>query len=358
MPDSFRNKLNMLQAIPRYSTYWTAEEIKRKAGVACTDKHAREMLKYFESIPDFGVVRMPGGGPNPDKWAVKQQVTPPLFKMEAVTALTLQMASEMLDPLLSQSIRGELEPYFKSAEEVLKKAGYSLGSGHDADLRDFSDKVLFLPKDWSRLPPKIDSQTLNDIYMALLGDRKLRVVYRADLKDPEEMVLNPVGLLCRPPDFFLAATKDGLDGNSAIGVQRYKLDRFDTVEILDESAKVSPRDREQFLAIRSKRLNIDDHPFKNTGGFGKDVLLRLLARPGTVQYMVDRPFSADQEIKEQDDGRYLVEAKVKLGRNLLKDLVNFSVNKDVEVIGPPEVIDYLHDYAVDLAEMYLLKRSR
>jgi len=55
--DSFRNKLNMLQAIPREPTYWTAEEIKREAGFACSDKHARGMLKYFEeaipAIPQF-----------------------------------------------------------------------------------------------------------------------------------------------------------------------------------------------------------------------------------------------------------------------------------------------------------------
>lgn len=135
------------------------------------------------------------------------------------------------------------------------------------------------------LPPSLDESILDKLYEALLGRRKVEVVYRTDLKLP--VLLNPLGVLHRGPVSYLLAT---VADESA--PRLYALHRIRSVKLSAEDL-IEPPD-----------FCFDTWLEQGHGGFGQGqkIDLKLRVNRNLANVLEEAPFAKDQVVfhDEQD----------------------------------------------------------
>jgi hypothetical protein len=85
-------------------------------------------------------------------------------------------------------------------------------------------------------------------------------------------------------------------------------------------------------------------------GLGESFKIKLRFKEWTGHYVVERPFSKDQQADQAPDGSFVVTATVPNTRDLLSELFNFA--DDVEVLRPTALRDYIQERAQNVAGLY------
>ena len=83
---------------------------------------------------------------------------------------------------------------------------------------------------------------------------------------------------------------------------------------------------------------------------GESFKIKLRFKESTGHYVIERPFSKDQQADQDHDGSFIVKATVPNTRDLLSELFNFA--DDVEVLQPKALRDYLREKATAVAAQY------
>lgn len=219
----------MLQILPAYPATMTSRDIcdKLKPDYAVDPNTVRRDLKELSSV--FGIGNEPRSKTDHWFWSRNQD-----FAIRAMTVpemAAFRLVEEYLRQLLPTELFKEIEGPFNRARSSVAtlKAGNETVAGYEK----FRAVVPTQPM----VPPRINSAVHETICRALLKGRRIRTKYRSLSKGKSiECVLNPLGMILRPPAIYLVATSS--DGQDRDQIRLFALHRFDSTDELDEVATI------------------------------------------------------------------------------------------------------------------------
>ena len=345
--------LEVLEVAPRFKTTQQICEFLISRGDSVTERTVQRILNYYADHFQTKLVcrnKPEVAGRPPKEWAWSKAEGPPQFgDIPAQNALTLQLASELLKPILPASYLDDISRDLKRARQALGQIG--------SNSRKIPQKLAIFPRGQSRLPATVDSEILSTLFTAILTEKKVSANYTSGSGEKQrnaQYILNPLGLICRFDSFYLVHTRaleESKQGSA--NVEEWLLHRFKVVNIRDE--KVTAPDGFD-LAKHCHSPGFSKNTFTpELSQLGAEFEIELLFRKGTANYVMERPFSNDQTYRTQDDGRVLITATVKNNRELITDLRDFA--DDVEVLSPQALRTYFAGVSKTLYERYHRKEE-
>lgn len=343
----------LMEAIPTAPRYRTTDElhdeVRQRFDVSrrTIERDLREVI-----VPQYGdrldVRARDDGRPGIKAmrygWKTPEDA-PHLGVIDPEHALTMQLAAELLKPLVPAS-------FLRGIDSDLRRARRVLGQTRNAT-REVLNHLKILPRSTARLPAAAGNGKVLEVLAEAIGEgRQVRLRYRSiggDRIRDCEIEASVLGLIFRFDSFYAVAMAEG-HGKT-------------TVEAAVDDIPVHRISRAELTAARARRpraFSLERHT--RTAGFtrnrydaalmklGDTIKLRLAFNPRTARYIEERPFSADQVMRDLDDGRVLVTATVPNTRELLTELLSFM--DDVEILGPRALRRYFADLAARQCQRY------
>ena len=337
--------LETLERVPHFKTVKELCEVLEHESLGVDKRTIQRILSYFAY--NFGLKsrKREGEKGHPHEWAwSRKEGRPTVGDMDPPTALTFELAGQLLAPVLPASILEGMEWDFRRARKVLTQVG--------PKAKAITGKIRVVPRGTGRLPASVDPSVLHNLYDALIQNHKVLVKYlplSSESARPKDYTLNPLGIVTRMDSLYLVHVIDtdrpDRDPNK---VMEWPLHRFKNVTDLGSPARTPPHFD---LDTHLRKLGFLDNNFTATlRDAGETFKLNALFKPHTARYVEERPFGPDQKRTNTRDGRIRIEATVKNTRELLSQLHDFGA--DVEIIGPKVLRDYFTDLASQLYKQY------
>jgi len=312
MSDTLMRQWQMLRMIPRHPRKISTAELKQRladAGFETTLRTIQRDLMRLSSIYplDCDEPNRPFGW----YWITDAEVMD-IPGMDSHTALAFWLAGEHLVPLLPKTTLHRLQPHFRTAAHVLDS--FSADRGAPA----WRNKVRVLHRGPRLQIPAIDAEAQNQVYDALLRNRRLAITYAPRWQEGEkEYEINPLGLVLKDGITYLVCSMwDYSD------IRLLTLHRMQEAQVLDKPASIPDG------------FNLDDYIASGELDFavGGTIKLKALFSKDAAFHLDERPLSDDQKIEWQQNGRMLVTATVQDTSELRWWLMGFG--DQVEVLEP------------------------
>ena len=331
MNNKFLRQWTMLRQVPRYpakTTTRSLKEVLEEKGFEVTQRTIQRDLKALSAV-------MPGLLVDDEKdfpgwsWA-KEALLLDLPAMDANMALTFQLADHFLKIMFPPSVLNRLQPYFDSADNVLKTVDHP-GYSH------WGEKVRILSRTQSLIPATIREDVVAVIYEALFKGKQFRGRYIRRDKDEVEYDIHPLGLIFRESVVYLVATIWDYQDPRHLALHRFK-----QCDLLDEDA-VAPEgfDLDQFLSEGS---------FDYCDEENNTIQLKVLFSNWAGHHLLETPLSEDQKTEEKEEGQLQVEATVKDSAQLRWWLLGFG--DFLEVLEPEALRVEFADICHRMSECY------
>ena len=261
----------MLKVIPKAPSFILTTQLHQRLideGYTVTKRTVERDLQALSNI--MGLVY--GDSPEGFKWSYDITNTELLPNMSASEALLLTVAQQQLSHSLPENSISQLEPRFNKAKEVLST---------NTKYANWNSRISVLHHGLPLIRHPLNECIREAIYQAVLGNSKIKLLYKKNRDEPsEEYLLSPRGLIVRDYLHYLVATKDD-------SPNKFQLFNLSKVE------KVS----ETFHLIPNNDADLQAYFDSNPSGFvlEKDQLkLSLIAGGPLAQLLSDNALSEDQ----------------------------------------------------------------
>jgi hypothetical protein len=351
VPLEFERYITLLEKIEREPNWKTTRHLARELEdkdefLKASLRQVQRILEYFRDRFGLRCKQITNQRGAPYAWAwPKRGGRFPIPLMDPPTALTYQLAAELLAPLLPPAFLKELEWDLQRARRALLQAGKKASR--------LPGKVRVLPRGIARQPAKVDSGIVSAVLDGLLNDHQLRVHYapRFDGRSGvNTYLISPLGLAFRFDTLYLVLVvhEPANPDRAQDLVMEWPLQRFRSVELTDVRARPPEDfDLDKHLESAGFLQNLREPELR---ALGPTFRLEALFDPRSAVYLEERPFAADQTMHTQTDGRVLLTATVANTRELISELHAFGA--DVEVVSPKELRSYFADLGQRLHRMY------
>jgi len=348
-----RRHILQLLSSGRYRTAGEIQALLKDHGESLSERQIKrildELLDQDQLDARTRALTLKRGKPPTEYGRQRRTDVPEFERIEAHQALTLQLAAELLDPLLPASILEPLKVELKIAKRVI--------ADDTPSLKRFPNKVAVLPRGIGRPKARVYPKTLSNIYKAVLEERRIKVSYNAARYGKKQLrrhELNPLGLICRFDTLYLVHVLETDELNKDPDrVMEWPIHRFVSIELLPDPIR-KPAGFSLKAHLKSPGIIQNNHD-PRLKRLGESFKIKLRFKESTGLYVVERPFSDDQEAVQAVDGSYVVSATVPNTRDLLSELFNFA--DDVEVLAPKALRDYLKEKAEHVASQYQTQKK-
>ncbi len=334
MSDTLLRHIEMLSLIPVLPGKIAARDLHAKlqaegyaADVRSIERDLHKLSVRFALVSDDA---------RPAGWSWKAGQNPVRFpRMDAGTALTMDLVGRYLVPALPRSMLKSLEPEFAHARGILDALP-------QAPQTRWSRRIAVLPSGHQLLAPDVLPDVRNVVYDALLKGLRFEATYRSIHADePWRNVFSPLGLACRESVVYLVATI----GNYT-DPRQFALQRMSKPSLLDSAASVPEHfDFERY--VREEKSF--DYPS------GKTVRLELRVNDWLARQLEERRLSEDQTIAPiRSSENFRVTATVARTDQLYWWLRSFG--PEVEIIKPTTWRRQMALESESLSRMYATKR--
>jgi predicted DNA-binding transcriptional regulator YafY len=347
-PKEFARYWLLLESIENAPRYKTVEELQRildEGGYGVNKRTVQRIVGFFSKRFGLKSRERADERGRPFEWAwSKTEGRPVVGVMDPPTALTYELAAQLLAPLLPSTFLDGMERDFRRARKVLGQV--------NKKARSLTNKIRILPRGRGRLPAQVDQTVLNELYNALFANTQVEVRYLAQSntsQQPKSYVLNPLAIVFRFDTLYLihVAQPNNPDQDPDT-VMEWPIHRVKRVTTLDKLVRRPPGfDLNEHLRYPGFLRNNFLEKLRDAG---PTLRLKALFPAATARYVQERPFSMDQKITKTRDGRVRVEATVANTRELLTELHDFS--SDVEVLAPKVLRNYFQDLSRKLYAQY------
>lgn len=297
MADAILRNLKLLQAIPHHPAKGDVASLHRALENAGYRITRRQVQRDLERLSGSFAIR-----PDVEKrgyargwsWDRGAEILA-LPAMDPRTALMLKLIQQFTPQLLPPTVSDELRPYFRRAEETLKR-------GKDGGLARWSDCVRVVPREMSLLAPKLDGAAARTVYDALLGGKRLTARYASRSavgKEPSDVEINPLGLVVRGNVVYLVCTYWNYED-----VRQIPIHRIRHAEVLEKDVS-RPKGFDLDGYIRSGAFQ-----YPNGSASGEAIALKVIFDKDVAAHLGETPLSTDQAIKRLNDEEVLVTATV------------------------------------------------
>lgn len=332
----------ILQILLDAGRHLTAKEVRERLiqrGDHLSPEQVKRILEGFEALYDLDSrPRDTARGRPPTEYGLAPVKAPAgSVQVEPHQALTLELAAELLGELLPYSLLEPLKVELKLAKALIEREMPSM--------RRFPKKVAVLPRSIARPKTRVHSKSLATIYQALLTEQRLDVGYSAvygGRRQPRRLEISPLGLICRFDTLYLVFVAEPTrETDDPDRIFEWPVQRFSRVDPLAVPIrKPSGFDLKRHARQPGFLRNFHD---KRLSALGTEFPLKLKVREPTAPYLVERRFSADQEIGKPRRGWCTLTATVPNTRDLLSELYNFA--DDIVVLEPAPLREYIAERA-------------
>lgn len=320
---NFGRLLRMLQILPHHPRSIDTTQVVAllaNEGYETTPRTVQRDLVKLENM-GFGIECIDDSRPH--RWRLTATSKPTLMSgLEVPQALTLLLVEKYLTRLVPRAMWSALAPHLDAARTLVE--------GKPA--RRLLDRTRIVPRVQPVLPPSMDVAILDQVQLALVEERRLKVRYdsagkpaeaapaakgkrKAKAKEPDskraaELELHPLGLIMRDAVVYLVATAFTYDD-----ARLYALHRMKSATVLEEKARRAPQgfDLDAFVADGTPGWKLAAAPI--------DLELRFFG--GAERAVVESPLSKDQTVSVEKD-HVVVKAKVADTRVLRSWLLGFG----------------------------------
>ena len=300
----------LLRAIPRHAkvTAQVLTERLEQAGFKVTERTVQRDLQTLSRF--FPLEADERNRPFGWRYAKDAHIMD-IPAMDAATALTFKLANAFLEPVIPPSTLRMLKPHMERADEVLGEV--------EQPLRDWADKVRFVPRGQPLIPPDVSEDVLDVVYQSLLEEHRFKAVYKSRGSDTSsEYTVNPMGLVYRNGLIYLVCTLfDYTD------IRQLVLHRMQSAQPLPKEPATVPVGFSLDNYIRQNNFEVPT---------GDTLRLEAMFGPEAAPHLYESKLSEDQELTPQDDGWTRLKATVADTLQLRWWLRGFG--SQVEVLGP------------------------
>jgi len=330
MSASIFRHIAMLSLIPARPRKISARELHAKlerqgfrADIRSTERDLHKLSSRFALVSDDA---------RPAGWSWFDRDTsfsiPP---MNSESALTYELLSRYLAPMLPKSMLDAMAPEFAQARRTLSDL-------HQAPLGRWSKRVAVLPFGHQLLPPEVDTDVVAAVNEALLSSRQFEANYRPmGEKKAKRYLFNPLGLVYQENVFYLVASLwDYPDA------RHFALQRMSNTEVLSSPAAVIKGfDFERYI----HEEKAFEFPQRNR------IKLELNVDGWLARLLEERRLSTDQKIRPVADGEsFRVTATLQDTEQLFWWLR--SLGTSLEVLKPVSLRKKMAETALALSEIY------
>lgn len=328
MNDTILRQWAMLRMIPRsprkIATTVMLERLDRAGFNTTLRTIQRDLNTLSTAFPLVSDDARPQGW----SWAVgaPQMDVPAL---DEVSALTFSLAQSQLDQMLPKATVSYLEPWFKSAQKVLKNAG-----GHEKTLHQ---KFRVIPRALQLLPAQIKPEVQAAVYHGVLSDTQVAVRYQSrSKKESRDYSVHPLGVVIADSVCYLVCTINAHKDIRLLALHR----------ILKAENTTTP-------SRKPKGFNLDS--YLAGGGIGilkeeKPIALEFLMRSIWAAHLAETPLNSKQTMKAINEEWTKVSATVANTSQLRWWLRSFG--PDVEVIRPESLRREFYLESAAVANLY------
>ena len=307
MSDSVLRMIKMTERIPRYPSKVTANQIQDflknfgySISLRSVQRDLNELSRLFPIECDDKSI--------PYGWSWKKDS--PGFEspaMDPIQALTFSLASQYLEPLMPKASFKRIEKFFQRAENVL--------------MGDEKSKVLRWRKRVRVIPESI------------------RFNYRKrGEKESDLRYIHPLAIVVKGSITYVISMMKEDKKN----VRYLPMHRFEKVHILEGERIVEPKD-----------FNLDEFIHKSNLGFeySSDLYTFSAIFDKTMAaHLEETKLNSSQTVKELEDGRLLISARVPDTLQFEQWLMSFGAS--VEVLKPERLRNKFKQLSIDLSNIY------
>jgi len=329
MSDTLMRQWQMLRLIPRHpSKVSTTQLIHSLANAGFEVTHRtlqRDLVKLSEIFP---LLRDERSKPFGWSWRSGAAVMD-IPGMDSHTALAYWLADQHLKPLLPKTTLNKLQAHFDTATDVLNRIPTDKGTPA------WRNKVRVLHRGPNLKAPVIDEDVQNEVYDALLRNRKLTIIYQPRGNDEKEYELNPLGLVLKDGISYLVCSIWDYTN-----IRLLTLHRIQKAEVLD-----APTDA-------PKGFDLDEYIASGELDFviSGSIKFKAIFSKEAAFYLEERPLSDDQCMTDYTDDTVMLTASIHDTSELRWWLLSFG--NQVEVLEPKEIRSDMKNIIQSAAKFY------
>lgn len=330
MTDTTLRQLKLLEYLPRQPRKVSPQDIKEsllQSGFEVSIRTIQRDLKTLSAIlPLISDER-----DKPYGWSWHKDATGLNPAMDPIEALTFSLAEEYLEPIMPGKSFKRMKVFFERANNVLKEMDKS-------SIKKWRDNVRVIPQ-WQTLEaPYINDKAEAAIYEALLKGHQLEVKYlkRGEVK-ADKRTINPLGIVLQGVVHRLICTM----AEDSESPRHLPIHRFKSAEWNGKNA------------LPPKGFNLDGFIESQNIGFlisKKPLNLEAIFEPMAGFHLTETPISKNQMLKQLEDGRYMLKAKLPDTSQLRWWLLGFG--SQVEVIRPASLRREFKEISKNLINIY------
>lgn len=303
--------LAMLRMVPRYPGSITTRELSERLsrqGFSVTMRSIqRDLEKLSASFP-----LVVDESCRPFRWSFERDASmDSIPALDLPTALTLELARAYLTPLLPARTVSHLEPHFRQAHRAL--------AGAENPLSHWPERVRVIHRGLPVVRPEVDADVLEAVTEGLLRGHCCRLTYQArNWRQPEAIVVHPLGLVFRDPNIYLIATIEGREG-----VRQLVLHRASSGRLLEAPVQVPAGfDLDEYIRGGAMGLLQSDLP----------VHLHLRCDRPVLNHLLEAPLGPDQQTLALDESSFEISVTLADTQDLRWWLVAQAEHCDI--LGP------------------------
>jgi len=329
MSDTLMRQWQMLRLIPRHPSKVSTTQLIHSladAGFKVTSRTLqRDLVKLSEIYPLLSDERS-----KPFGWSWRSgAAVMDIPGMDSHTALAYWLADQHLKPLLPKTTLNKLQAHFDTATDVLNRIPTDKGTPA------WRNKVRVLHRGPNLKAPVIDEDVQNEVYDALLRNRKLTIIYHPRGNDEKEYELNPLGLVLKDGiSYLVCSIWDYTD------IRLLTLHRIQKAEVLD-----APTDA-------PKGFYLDEYIASGELDFviSGSIKFKAIFSKEAAFYLEERPLSDDQCMTDYTDDKVMLTATIHDTSELRWWLLSFG--DQVEVLEPKEMRSDMKNIIQSAAKFY------
>lgn len=266
-------------------------------------------------------------------------------RMPAFMALALSLTEKHLTQVLPSTTRRELGQVFQNAEAKLQQSERKLSPLHYHRL---TDAVEFFQRGQTLQAADVDISMLDKIYQAILLGKRVDIEYRS-AAGISHYHLHPFGVAILLPKLYLIAKKDAdVDSEPDSNFRSFLLHKIVAVELSAFSNRV-PKDfkLKSYLDAGNMDVLIDR---EDSTPYALQLKLNLTAKAKLLADLRESPISQHQQLLQQDDQSWLLEAQVRRTVQLKNWLL--SLGAVAQVLGPQVIRDDIVNSLDQMRQVY------
>lgn len=330
MSDTLMRQWHMLRMVPRFPAKRNTSEIKNRLadeGFEVTPRTIQRDLMSFSSI--FPLECDERSKPYGWSWMADGNIMD-IPGMDSHAALAFFLADRYLEPMLPRETIDHLKPHFDKAKQVLDAIPTAFGTP------SWRQKVRVLRRGQFLSPPIVNADVQNEIYDALLLNRKVRLTYQSRQHgNRREYEVNPLGLVLKDAVIYLVCTCW-----EYTDLRLMTLHRMSQAEKMDVPSTV-PTGFDLDAYIAAGQLDFSE---------GGEIQLKMRVGAQVAYHLAERPLDEAQTLTEETEGTWLLQTTVQDSGELRWWLLGFG--DQVEVLEPSALREEFRKISNSMSRIY------